>query len=463
MRSKFIYRENNPRLIVVFAGWAMDSSPFESLRRSGYDILVVWDYRSLQLDWSCTAGYDEICVVAWSLGVYAAAATSAPIAARTTLRLAVNGTLHPVDSRLGIPPQIFRGTLEGLDERNLAKFYRRVAGSAQAYRRFAAALPQRDIEELREELSAFLPSDFFVPDLDTRFDRAIICRDDAIFPAANQWRAWGGTPVIMTDGAHLPDFQAIIDRFVLDKDFAGSRFVAGSRTYEHSAAVQDGLVERMRRVMEAHDLPALMCRRGSRTIEIGSGTGKLTRVLDRYAGRFGTLEMWDIAADSPLAGMHRTFRRVDAELQLLRTPSASADLIVSASTVQWFNSPSRFLHECARVLVHGGFLVVGTYAAGNLASVEAATGCGLPLLEPGEWEALAPADLELVESADYIEEMSFDSAADVFRHLKATGVNSLSRDAGPGAMRRALAALAPGLDGCCRISYHPLLFVYRKK
>ena len=162
MQCKFIDKNDNRRLIVILAGWAMDSTPFEGLHRHGYDIMVVWDYRDFILDWNCTAPYDEICIVAWSLGVYAAAAASAPIAARVTLRLAVNGTLAPVDALRGIPPAIFQGTLDGLDERNLVKFYRRVAGSREAYARFAAAMPRRDISELKAELEEFLPRDFFL-------------------------------------------------------------------------------------------------------------------------------------------------------------------------------------------------------------------------------------------------------------------------------------------------------------
>jgi len=464
MQCKFIDKENNRRLIVVFAGWAMDSAPFAGLHRPGYDIMVVWDYRDFLLDWSCVAPYDEICVVAWSLGVYAAAVACASIAARVTLRLAVNGTLSPVDALKGIPPKVFRGTLNGLDERNLVKFYRRVAGSRDAYRRFAENMPQRSVEELKIELEGFLPRDFFAPELDTRFDRAIISRDDAIFPVASQWRAWEGTPRVMVDGAHLPDFQAILDRFVLDKDLAGSRFASGVESYDRNAVVQDGLVERMRRVMERCSVPALMCRRGSRTIEIGSGTGKLSRVLDGFAGRFGTLEMWDLASESPVAaGPLRPFRKTDAEFQLMRTPSASADFIASASTVQWFNSPSRFLAECFRVLMPGGMLLVGTYAAGNLAAVEATTGRGLPLLEPKEWLALASANFECVETETYMIDMAFDSAADVFRHLKSTGVNSLGRSFGPAAMRRVLAAFPRDFDGKYRVSYRPTIFLLRKK
>ena len=112
---------------------------------------------------------------------------------------------------------------------------------------------------------------------------------------------------------------------------------------------------------------------------------------------------------------------------------------------------------------HGGLLLIGTYSTGNLASVEAVTGRGLPLLSPEQWQQLAPDNLELLHSMDYTEEMEFDSAADIFRHLKATGVNSLSRNTGAGTLRRAIKAMQPGLDGKFRIEYRPILFLYRRK
>lgn len=108
-------------------------------------------------------------------------------------------------------------------------------------------------------------------------------------------------------------------------------------------------------------------------------------------------------------------------------------------------------------------MLVGTYAAGNLGAVESATGRGLPLLEPDEWLALAPGVFECIEAQTYTVDMEFDAPADVFRHLKATGVNSLGRGVGAAAMRHALASLPCSLDGKYRITYRPTLFLLRKK
>jgi biotin synthesis protein BioG len=75
MQYKLVSDNDSNRLVLFFAGWAMDAKPFEKLHRDGYDTMVVWDYRQLDIDWRCVSKYDEICVLAWSMGVYAASRT----------------------------------------------------------------------------------------------------------------------------------------------------------------------------------------------------------------------------------------------------------------------------------------------------------------------------------------------------------------------------------------------------
>lgn len=68
MEYEFVSQSGAPRLILIYAGWAMDAGVFRGLRRPGYDIAVVWDYRNFVIDWSFASSYCEICIVAWSLG-----------------------------------------------------------------------------------------------------------------------------------------------------------------------------------------------------------------------------------------------------------------------------------------------------------------------------------------------------------------------------------------------------------
>ena len=65
MKYEVVSSTGSDRLILFFAGWGMDSAPFAGLNRAGYDVAVVLDYRTTAIDWSFTAGYVEICIVAW--------------------------------------------------------------------------------------------------------------------------------------------------------------------------------------------------------------------------------------------------------------------------------------------------------------------------------------------------------------------------------------------------------------
>ncbi|MCH5220741.1 MAG: DUF452 family protein [Muribaculaceae bacterium] len=464
MKVEFITRENADRLIIVFAGWAMDPRPFKGLRRDGYDIALVWDYNSMHIDWSFAGAYSEICIIAWSLGVYASAISTYAIDSRVTRRVAINGTLYPVDRRRGIPENIFRGTLEGLNERNLLKFYRRMAGSRERFELFAANMPQRQVDELKTELEAFYPLPLLAHEPLKRWDMAIIGRDDAIFPAVNQWRAWQGTPIEILDEPHLIDIRKIIDHYIVDKERMSSRFARQQDTYDDNTPVQANIVERLCNMAEARGIDKYAGMRGARVLEIGCGTGLLSRHINQWCDCETSFEMWDIAGKAPLQGPQRIFRQTDAETSIMRIPSSSVDIIASSSTIQWFNSPTRFFVECSRILASGGYLIASTFVKGNLYEVAQATGRSLPLLSARQWSEIIPDTFDVIDWYSYSYTLEFDSAIEVFRHLKGSGVNSLDRDsAGDSHIRNALAHYGADLDGKYRATYRPLLFILRKK
>ncbi len=430
----------------------MDWRPMKNLHRQGYDLAVVWDYADGDFNPAFAEGYDEICLVAWSLGVAIAPEAVAPLKDKITLAIAVNGTMHPVDDEQGIPEAIFRGTLEGLDERNLTKFYRRVTGSREAYERFAADLPATDLERLRAELAMFA---HYSP-APMKWDVAIIGSRDAIFPPENMRRAWQGlSRRVTTDDAHMPDFQSILNRFIINKDRVEERFSAGSATYDTSATVQADMAERL--VAELRSAGVTL--HGARVLEIGSGTGRLSAKLHELIGPEGRLDMVDLAGEAPVEGPGRSFTRADAEL-LIRTLAAdSYDLIISASTVQWFHSPERFMTECKRVLRHGGYLCIGTYVEGNLPEVSELTGASLPLLSTGDWQRIIGLHWRMRCFAAYDSTLTFGSALEAFRHLKLTGVNSLETDS-DGKARLQKALRRPGEP--FTLTYKALIFLLQK-
>lgn len=207
MKHYFIEKKNHPRLTLFFAGWGMDEHPFEDCHPTDSDLLVCYDYRSLDFDFSLLAGYRSIRIIAWSMGVWAASQVFARTHIPIKESIAVNGTMTPVNDTKGISLVVFEGTLHNLNEATLRKFFRRMCGSGEILNSFMGKCPQRPIEELKEELFRISEQSLILPASVFRWGKAIIGKNDLIFTVANQQRAWieNGTPIIEREVSHYSE------------------------------------------------------------------------------------------------------------------------------------------------------------------------------------------------------------------------------------------------------------------
>lgn len=206
MKQYFIKKENNSDLLLVFGGWGSEPALFsETDIPAGYDVLMCYDYRDRTFDTGLLAGYGNIRLIAWSMGVWAASSVFSDGLHEEYSwqdRIAVNGTMHPIDDKKGIPVAIFDGTLSGMSVSVLGKFTRRMCGKDLAtYRKL---MPVKPVEDLAAELSALkdwvLSGASAVPE--TFWTCAVIGSNDMIFPAANQLEAWKDIPVRQLQAAH---------------------------------------------------------------------------------------------------------------------------------------------------------------------------------------------------------------------------------------------------------------------
>lgn len=455
MKCAFIHKTEAPRLIIIYAGWAMDASPFANLRRRGYDIAVIWDYRSLEFDFSVFDDYEEIAILAWSLGVWAAAKTAGRLEPRLTRCIVVSGALTPVSDEEGIPRALAQATYDTLTDASLMKFYRRMAGSKERFDKFMHCRPSRELADIKEELEVLLSADATA--CAHFYDIAVIGAKDPIFPRDNLVRAWCEIQQEETADAHLPDFQALLDRFFIDKESVGEHFGSHCDTYTENATVQLVVSDKMAELMAGID-------KACNILEIGCGTGLLTRHLLEKSPVDAEICLWDICGENPASADSRThFVRTDAEMAVRELPDSCMDFIASASTIQWMNSPKRFLRHCMRVLRPGGTLLFSSFTDRNLYELLLPAEHALPLPSASEWKLIIPQGFVISSECEMSVTLRFDSISDIFRHLKATGVNSVnSNKHGTISYLRSKLREAPGKDGEYRLTYTPIIYLLHK-
>lgn len=463
MQQRFIQNHNRRRLILIFAGWGVDANFFTAVSKQGYDVMVVFDYRNTDFDISLIDRYEEICIVAWSLGVWHAEAficanTHLPV----TRCIAVNGTLLPIDGQCGIPPRIYDLTAQLPDEIALTKFYRRICGGQAAMETLMPALPDRKIDELRDELAAIrkrVADGENIPS--TNWDEIYLSDADLIFPYANMLAAWNDAAARVTTlhgAAHAIDFAELISQAFVDKDLVGERFASAADSYDDAADVQHRVAQRLTEIAERQV--------GNFTdqdiLEIGCGAGMLTRMyLPLFSeSRVTALDLAPVEIGERANGNDVECESCDAELYLRQMPSESVDVVFSSSTIQWFNSSRKAIGHIARILRPGGNAFISCYIDGTLPQLKQVApefALHYPHLE--DMARLAGgADVE-TEVRDY--DLGFDSAAEALCHLRDTGVNSLRRKPMTVAQTRQLMRSLMS-DGKAALKFNTLYIKIRK-
>ncbi len=250
------------------------------------------------------------------------------------------------------------------------------------------------------------------------------------------------------------------------KAAVAAAFGAAVDTYDDKADVQREAAERL-----FGRLPGLALPTNPRILEIGCGTGFLSRMLADMNTE--ELVVSDIS-DAMLARCRQTLGAVASHARFLvmdgEEPSESAgsgfDLICSSMAFQWFNNMSQSLERLASLLAPGGHLVFATLAAESF----------------HEWTQ-AHADLNMTSSvrsyptADALARMlpkrgegrveeehivrHYPDGHDFLGHLKRIGAHlpeSSHRPVAPGALRRVLRQFEGGIS----VTYHMAYGLWRR-
>lgn len=418
MKIEFIRRGAATRLILIFAGWSTDARYYTDCVADGWDTAVISDYHNFSVP-KIPEQYSTIYLFAYSLGVNVASLSGIS----ATARIAICGTPYPVSDEYGIPGNIFKATADGLSERSLMKFHLRMAGDKATFEKIKEKLPYNsDVGALKEELYAI--ASYGRLDLPCcKWDRAYLASEDRIFPFENQKRYWDSrreTVKVVLHSSHAVSIQKIIMDSLPDPNRIGEGFARAVATYNANAVVQSEICHRI-----GEKLTSLLDGRDTKIgslLEIGVGRGLLTDVWSKIvAPEHATfVDLFNM----PVFGVAKQEKYVvtDAE-EWLMTSSREFDLILSASTIQWFADPVGFINTVHSHLNRGGFAIISTFVKGNLRQLDSVRPSPIIYHTSDEYNSPWVEEMEEWERT-----LNFNSSREMLMHLKLTGVTPHSKD-----------------------------------
>lgn len=453
MKIEYIKRGAETRLILLFAGWSTDARYYEDCKVEGWDTAVVSDYRDMSMP-EIPSQYSTVYIIAYSLGVRAASRCDIQAAAR----IAVCGSPIPVSDEYGIPTAIYRGTADTLSIASLKKFHLRMAGDRTTYSGIENRLPSEpDIEALREELNA-IAEDQREHYAGCRWDKAYIAMRDRIFPAVNLERYWSQLPDVTTvhlDTSHALRLSEIVKGSVPDTASIGEGFSAAADSYNDNALVQAEICKRIGDILQQE--LAGRFQNIETVLEIGPGRGLLTQEWSKIATPKKATYVDILPVPEFGVVENEEYVEADAE-EWLKTSGGRYDLIVSASTIQWFADPVGFVRSLKNHLNPGGVAIIGTFVKGNLHQLDALRPSPIIYRHAGDYEVDG---IEI--AAEWTRTLSFPSSRDMLMHLRLTGVSPRKRNTKNASVKASGEASSPlrYTDLPCELTYRPIILLIR--
>jgi len=210
-----------------------------------------------------------------------------------------------------------------------------------------------------------------------------------------------------------------------NKNMVKQRFYRSIVTYNQSAIVQKNIAQELVRMVSSIEGLKL-----DNILEIGCGTGFLTdAILKQYQPRQYILnDLVGLMQDeiTKITSKHNFSRWsfIEGDAEKIPFPG-HLDLVISSSTIQWFQDLVSFFKAISLSLKNNGTLALSTFGEKNFQEIKAISNIGLhypSILELKTWLAPYFSDIQVKED---IIPLQFVSPREILLHVKQTGVNGI--------------------------------------
>lgn len=293
-----------------------------------------------------------------------------------------------------------------------------MAGDRATISRIDPLLPKSpDFDMLKSELYAIEAIQNQTVE-NSKWDKVYIAKQDRIFPYENLNRFWSRFPdtvKVEVDSSHAIDISKIIKDVIPNPTQIGKGFSIATDTYKQNALVQADICSRIGEILNEklseRDAPV-----GS-LLEIGVGRGLLTEVWQNIVRPINATYVDLLPMPKFDIANNEEYIVADAE-EWLKNSTAKYDIILSASTIQWFADPINFIQKVKSHLNPGGIAIISTFTKGNLHELDAIRAC--PIIYRSVEDYATVSDIIIDE---WERTLTFATPREMMMHLRRTGVS----------------------------------------
>lgn len=207
---------------------------------------------------------------------------------------------------------------------------------------------------------------------------------------------------------------------MINKELLKKQFEKSLNSYNDSAVVQKEMAEFLNTQIQSLSL------KPSHILEIGCGSGILSEKVFKLFSS-STYLCNDICdCETYIKRINPKIEFLQADAEKINIPDRKFDLILSSAVFQWIKNPKAFFLKLSKLLKPKGFLIFSSFGPKNFLEIKTISGIGLEYFNLEQYNNLLKNYFHVLSSFEELKVLNFSSTIEILRHIKNTGVNSIS-------------------------------------